>query len=236
MNTPPVDTEDLPPGTVSTGRHQVLEMQKAERQSRPGFRWRRWLLRAAGLLVLVSTVYVAVTFIQVWRASSDDGTEMSDAIVVLGAAQYDGRPSPVLEARLQRGRELFMDGLAPYIVVTGGRQDGDTYTEATSGYNWLVDRGVPDEAILKEVQGRTTYESLAATARFLRERDLDEVLLVTDGYHALRARGIASDVGLVPHVSTVDGDGATVMPLARETVAVSVGRIIGYRRLDNLMG
>jgi len=236
MPPPSVDTDDLPPGTISTGQHQRLELEKAERQSRPGFRWRRWLLRGVGFLTLLATIYVSVTFIQVWRASSDDDTQMSDAIVVLGAAQYDGRPSPVLEARLQRGRELFMDGLAPYIVVTGGRQDGDTYTEATSGYNWLVERGVPDDAILKEVQGRTTYESLAATSRFLRERDLDEVLLVTDGYHALRARGIASDVGLTPHVSTVDADGATVVPLARETVAVSVGRILGYRRLDNLMG
>ncbi len=86
---------------------------------------------------------------------------------------------------------LYRNGSAPVIVVTGGRMEGDTYTEATSGYNWLRARDVPDEAILKEVQGRSTFESLSATARFLDERDLDEVILVSDGYHALRVQGIA---------------------------------------------
>lgn len=223
---------DTPPGTITTDRHAALVLEASQRPPR---RLRRWVVRGAGVLVLLAVSYVAITFVQVWRASSRDDTTMAGAIVVLGAAQYDGRPSPVLAARLQHGLDLYRRGLAPIIVVTGGRQEGDTYTEATSGYNWLRARGVPDEAIRKEVQGRTTYESLSAAAAFLEDEGIDEVLLVTDGYHALRVAGIAEEVGLEPHVSGV-GDGPTIAQLARETAAVSVGRIIGYRRLANLTG
>jgi uncharacterized SAM-binding protein YcdF (DUF218 family) len=232
---PPTSTAELPPGTITSGEHAALQVEAAGPVGRRR-RWRRRLLRIVGALVVLVMAYLALTFIQVWRASSEDGAQPADAIVVLGAAQYDGRPSPVLEARLQRALELYEMDLAPVIVVTGGRQDGDTYTEATTGYNWLRAEGVPDGAIEKEVQGRSTYESLAATARFLRDDDVMEVILVTDGYHALRVSGIAREVGLTPHVSGVDMDGPTIAQLSRETGAVALGRIIGYRRLTNLVG
>lgn len=232
---PPTSTAELPPGTITSGEHAALQTEAAGPVGRRR-RWRRRLLRTIGVVLLLVVAYLAVTFIQVWRASSRDGAQSADAIVVLGAAQYDGEPSPVLEARLQRALELYEGGLAPVIVVTGGRQQGDRFTEATTGYNWLVAEGVPGEAIEKEVQGRSTYESLAATARFLRDEDVMEVVLVTDGYHALRVSGIAREVGLAPHVSGVDMDGPTIAQLSRETAAVSVGRIIGYRRLTNLVG
>jgi len=231
---PPTSTAELPPGTITSGEHAALQVEAAGPVGRRR-RWRRRIVRIVGALLVLVLGYVAITFIQVWRASSQDEAQPADAIVVLGAAQYDGRPSPVLAARLRRGLDLYRQGLAPLIVVTGGRQAGDTYTEATSGYNWLRARGVPDGAILKEVQGRTTYESLAATARFLRDDDVMEVVLVTDGYHALRVSGIAREVGLTPHVSGVEGDGPTIAQLTREAGAVSLGRIIGYRRLTNLL-
>lgn len=231
---PPTSTAELPPGTITSGEHAALQVEAAGPAGRRR-RWRRRIVRGIGLALVLLLAYLAVTFIQVWRASSEDGAQAADAIVVLGAAQYDGRPSPVLAARLQRALELYEMGLAPVIVVTGGRQDGDTFTEATTGYNWLRSEGVPDEAIEKEVQGRSTYESLAATARFLRDDDVMEVVLVTDGYHALRVSGIAREVGLTPHVSGVDMDGPTIAQLSRETAAVSLGRIIGYRRLTNLI-
>jgi uncharacterized SAM-binding protein YcdF (DUF218 family) len=230
---PPPTTAELPPGPTTSGEHAADEVGAAGPVGRR--RWRRWVVRGVGVVVLLAVAYLSVTFVQVWRASSRDGAETADAIVVLGAAQYDGRPSPVLEARLERALELYEAGLAPTIVVTGGRQRGDTWTEATTGYNWLRDRDVPDEAILKEVQGRNTYESLAATARFLRDEDVMEVVLVTDGYHALRVAGIAREVGLHPHVSGIDVDGPTIAQLSRETAAVSIGRVIGYRRLTNLI-
>ncbi|HYI60528.1 MAG TPA: YdcF family protein [Acidimicrobiales bacterium] len=227
--------------TVLTGEHSAVgpPPDPGPPPPAPGARARRWrrrLVRVVALLLLLALSYLAVTFLQVWRASSRDDTARADAIVVLGAAQYDGRPSPVLEARLGHALDLYEQGLAPRIVVTGGRQDGDTFTEATSGYNWLRSRGVPDEAILKEVDGHNTFESLLAASRFLRARGHDEVLLVSDGYHALRVAGIAREVGLEPYVSTVNPDSSSIGALGRETFAVAVGRVIGYGRLTRITG
>lgn len=231
--TPPVaTTEDLPAGLISTGEHLALEADPPP----PRRVWPGRVVRIVALLLVVGFAYLTVTFLQVWRASSQDSSPRSDAIVVLGAAQYDGRPSPVLEARLRQALALYQRGVAPTIVVTGGRQSGDTFTEATAGYNWLRARGVPDEAIRKEVQGTNTFESLASTSRFLEEEGAQEVVLVTDDYHALRVAGIADEVGLEPHVSTVSQEGASVTQLGRETLAVSIGRVTGYRRLTNITG
>jgi uncharacterized SAM-binding protein YcdF (DUF218 family) len=124
-----------------------------------------------------------------------------DAIVVLGAAQYDGRPSPVLAARLDHALRLWAEGLSPRIVVTGGKRPGDRFTEAQASAEYLMDRGVPDEVILREVQGATSWESLAASARILRERGLGSVVLVSDPYHAKRIAGIASELGLTAFTS-----------------------------------
>jgi uncharacterized SAM-binding protein YcdF (DUF218 family) len=192
-------------------------------------------LLLAGLVLLLA--YVTITFVLVYRASNQDDARPADAIIVLGAAQYDGRPSPVLRDRLDHALELYDAGLASRIVVTGGRQEGDRFTEATSGYNYLRERGIPDEALLKEVGGTNTYESLAASARFLRARDLTSVVLVTDGYHAFRVRSIAEDLGLDAVASPTETRltrSAELRQIARETLAVSVGRIIGWNRLFRL--
>jgi uncharacterized SAM-binding protein YcdF (DUF218 family) len=197
----------------------------------PRRRWWRRPVLVAGILVGLLVFYVGVTFVQVWQASRHDGARPAEAIVVLGAAQYNGRPSPALEARLSHALDLYRRHLAPLVVVTGGRQQGDRFTEATTGYNYLRAHGVPDRAIRKEVQGRTTYESLAATARFLHAEGVDSVILVSGPAHAERLAGIAEDVGLDAVVSPSDGS-ASLGSLVRETVAVSLGRILGYRRLD----
>lgn len=198
--------------------------------TRAGRRRRRVLL-GLGLLAVLVASYVLGTFVQVWQASTRDAARPAEAIVVLGAAQYDGRPSPALQDRLDHALELYDAGVAPIVVVTGGRQTGDRFTEATSGYNYLRRHGVPDDAIRKEVQGRTTYESLAAVARFLRAEDLDDVVLVSSPAHAKRLADIASDVGLHAAISPADV-GTPPRALIRETVAVSIGRLLGYRRLD----
>jgi uncharacterized SAM-binding protein YcdF (DUF218 family) len=204
----------------------------------PRPRWWRWpsRLALAGLALVVG--YFAVTFVQVWLASRAGEPDRAEAIVVLGAAQYDGRPSPVLAARLRHALDLYEQGKAPLIVVTGGRQEGDRFTEATSGYNWLRAHGVPDEDILKEVQGHNTWESVAAVARFLRPRDVSEVILVSAGTHSLRLRGVSDEVGLDAQVSPAPGSEPggfrRVRATLRETVAVGFGRILGYRRLTNL--
>lgn len=201
-----------------------------------GPRWsrrRKVFLGALAAIVLV-VGYVGVTFVQVWQASREDGARNAEAIVVLGAAQYDGTPSPALQARLEHALELYEQGLAPMIVVTGGRQEGDRFTEAKSGYNYLRGRGVPDEVIRMEVQGASTYESMAAVARFLKAEGISEVVLVSSPAHAKRLAGIADDVGLDAGISPTDAKPG-IREYTRETVAVAAGRLVGYRRLTNML-
>jgi uncharacterized SAM-binding protein YcdF (DUF218 family) len=196
--------------------------------------WGRWLARVALALLVLLAAYLAATFVQVHRASTRDGARPADAIIVLGAAQWNGQPSPVLQERLDHALELYEDGLAPLVVLTGGKQEADTFTEATTGYNYLRDHGVPDEALLKEVDGTSTWDSLRATRRFLAERGADEVVLVTDDYHAYRVEAIAEEIGFDATVSPTDSllsGTRQLRQLLRETAAVSVGRIIGYDRL-----
>jgi uncharacterized SAM-binding protein YcdF (DUF218 family) len=197
----------------------------------PKARWARRTLWIGLALVGLVVVYVAGTFVQVWLASRSDGARSADAIVVLGAAQYNGRASPALQNRLDHALDLYEQGLAPLIVVTGGRQEGDRFTEAAVGYHYLRAHGVPDSAIRMEVQGHTTYQSLAAAARFLRSEDIDDVILVSGPATAKRLAGISGDVGLDSAISPSDGT-PTLGSLVRETGAVSVGRLIGYRRLE----
>lgn len=196
-------------------------------------RWLRRLVWAGLLLSALLAVYLVVTFVQVWSAARSDEAGPVDAIVVLGAAQYDGDPSPVLRARLDHAAELFREGHAPLVVVTGGKQEGDRVTQAAAGFLYLREQGIPEAAILLEVDGTSTYTELAATSRILRDRGLGRVLMVSDAYHSARLLAIADEVGLDGAVSPTDtGYGATA--LVRETAALSLGRIVGFRRLDSL--
>ena len=192
------------------------------------------MLRLVALVVGATLVYLAVTAVQVWAASRRDQARPAQAIVVLGSAQYNGRPSPDLQARLDHVLILWDRHLAAVIVVTGGKQTGDRFTEATASADYLEAHGVPDAAILREVQGRDSWESLSAAAAILRQRGLARVLLVSDPFHDERLEAIASELGLHGYVSptrTSPIRGRHVVPyFARETVAVAVGRIIGFRR------
>ena len=182
--------------------------------------------------------YVGVTGIQVWWASRQDGARDAEAIVVHGAAQYDGRPSPVLEARLDHVVELYEQGYADYIIVTGGNQPGDRFTEAETSARYLSLHGVPGGLIERETTGATSYESLASVARFLREDGVRDVILVSDPYHSQRIASIAEEVGLAATVSPTPTSPfrgwERLHRIARETLAVAVGRIVGFRRLDRL--
>jgi uncharacterized SAM-binding protein YcdF (DUF218 family) len=200
-------------------------------------RWVRVVVRLLLAIVTLLFLYFAVTFVQVYSASQNDGAREAEAIVVLGAAQYDGRPSPVLQHRLDHAYELWKEEFAPIIVVTGGRKEGDRFTEADASYRYLRNQGVPDEAILREESGRNTWEQLAGSARFLEDRSIDEVLLVTDDYHAFRVEAVAEELGLDASVSPTDAGLSTMgafKALLRESAAVSIGRIIGYGRLVRL--
>jgi len=200
----------------------------------------RWLtVRRVRRAVLIGAVivggYVGLTFLQVLQASGEDSRHSADAIVVLGAAQYDGEPSPVLARRLDHAFELWEAGVADIVVTTGSNQPGDRFTEGYAGLEYLLFAGIPEDQIFAVTDGDSSWEQLAATARVLRARDLESVILVSDPYHALRLRQIADQVGLDASVSSTDG-GSSIRQLLRETAGVSLGRILGYRRVDNWLG
>lgn len=146
--------------------------------------------------------------VSVLRAATRDEAARADAIVVLGAAQYRGRPSPVLRARLDHAVGLYARGLAPRLVLTGGIADGDTASEAAVGRLYALEAGVPDSAILTENEGRTTGQSMERVARLLAARGLTDVVLVSDPFHVLRASHSARRHGLSVRTSPTRTDDA----------------------------
>jgi uncharacterized SAM-binding protein YcdF (DUF218 family) len=141
----------------------------------------------------------------------------------------------VFQARLDHAAGLYEEGIAPTIVVTGGKQEGDRFTEAAAGAQYLNSRGVPDAAILRETTSRSSWESLAATANFLEERDITEVVLVSDPFHALRIEAIADELGLDAVTSPTRTSPITGLSewwrFVIETLRVGAGRIFGFGRL-----
>lgn len=149
------------------------------------------------MLVVLAVVIAYPLFLafRIWQQSRIDEVRRADAIVVLGAAQYDGDPSPVFEARLEQAEYLYNEDLAPRIVVTGGRPEGDRFSESEVGRSYLVGKGVPDEAILSEDEGMTTLESLTNVHDIAADNGIDTVLLVSDPLHSERIKAIATDLG-----------------------------------------
>ena len=171
----------------------------------PGSRWslRRRITLVIGGVLSLGWLASAVT---VLRAATRDEAGPADAIVVLGAAQYRGRPSPVLRTRLDHAVGLYAQGVAPRVVLTGGVADGDTASEAAVSRLYVLAAGVPDSALLLENEGRTTGQSLERVARLLRARRMTEVVLVSDPFHVLRAGRIAKRHGLVVRTSPTRTD------------------------------
>ena len=198
----------------------------------------KWGIRAVLAVVAIGAVYLAVTFVQVWNASRQDQARPVQAIVVLGAAQYNGVPSPDLRARLDHAYGLWQRHLSDVIVVTGGKQPGDRFTEAAAGADYLAARGVPQSAILREISGRNSWQSLESTASFLMARQRFTVLLVSDPFHDKRIALMAGELGLTPYLSPTRtsplGTGTKVQNYVKETGEVAVGRIIGFRHLVDL--
>lgn len=151
-------------------------------------------------LVLAATVGVVLVggyaTYRIWEQGQRDEQRPADAIVVLGAAQYDGRPSPLFEARLDHALSLYFAGIAPRLIVTGGKAEGDRWTEAEAARDYAMARGVPGDAILAEDRGRNTLESLRAVAVILEEEGLRSVVFVSDRMHMLRVLRIARDLGI----------------------------------------
>ncbi len=190
------------------------------------------------LVGLAALLYVGITFVQVWWSSKRDDAGPAGAIVVLGAAQYDGRPSPVLQARLDHALDLYRSEVARVIVVTGSNRPGDRVTEATAAASYLHTHGIPEAAIRREVQGTNTYDQLAASRRFLDDEGIRSVVLVSDPLHshrlALTARETGLDARISPRPVQRQELAERMRVWVRETLAVSAGRLIGFRRLRNL--
>jgi len=176
------------------------------------------LLRAvARVAVVVGVAAVALTGYATYRIldqGARDERRPADAIVVMGAAQYDGRPSPVFPARIDHAVELFHAGIAPWLIVTGGKAEGDRTTEAASARAYAIDRGVPADAILAEDRSRTTLESIHGVAALMTEHELGSAVFVSDPTHMLRVLRMADDAG-------IDGSGSptTTSPVERDPVA-----------------
>jgi uncharacterized SAM-binding protein YcdF (DUF218 family) len=161
----------------------------------------RTYLRVTSAIVGLVLVGWVVSIVLVERAGRRDEAQKADAIVVLGAAQYVGRPSPVLRARVDHAVSLWKRGLAPTLIFTGGIGVGDTTSEAAVARKYAISRGVPDRAIVLEINGRTTSESMRAVARIMDDREQKSLILVSDPFHMLRLSILARRHGLQPYTS-----------------------------------
>jgi uncharacterized SAM-binding protein YcdF (DUF218 family) len=173
----------------------------------------RSLVRLLLAGIVAALLVVGWATFRIWDVGNHDDRPAADAIVVLGAAQYNGRPSVILKARLDHAIDLYHDGVARYVIVTGGKADGDVTTEAASARTYAIGRGLPAAAILTEDRGRTTLESLRGAASILRDRGFETAVFVSDRTHMLRVLRIARDEGIAafgsptatsPSDSTVD--------------------------------
>jgi len=206
------DTERLPPNPTSPSvpwQHDSLSSQQDDGTQfdgprgrlsgadRPRRRYRAlaWIRSILVLIVIAIPLFILLIAGAVyWQARTDEARPV-DAIVVLGAAQYNGRPSPVLSARLDHALALYDDGTAPLIVLTGGKMQGDAFTEAEAGQAHLEERGVPASAILLENEGQDTFTSMEGVAALLDGSGVGRILLVSDGFHLLRAELMARHFG-----------------------------------------
>ncbi|WP_308283098.1 YdcF family protein [Pseudonocardia nigra] len=156
----------------------------------------RWAFRLIVGALLVGALIVGGTAFRVWQVARVDERRPVDAVVVLGAAQYDGEPSSIFAARLRHAEELYEEGVAPRIVTTGGQRAGDAYSEAEAGRAYLVERGVPAEDVVAVGEGSDTLGSVQAVAARARQDGWESALVVSDPWHSLRARIMARDSGL----------------------------------------
>jgi uncharacterized SAM-binding protein YcdF (DUF218 family) len=192
---------DLPAATPTTARHarrvgseaRTVPL-RAPRAPRP--RRGRWIFRLVVGALLMAALVVGGTAFRVWQVARIDGRQPVDAVIVLGAAQYDGEPSSIFAYRLRHAEALYEEGLAPRIVTTGGGRIGDVYTEAEAGRRYLIERGVPAEDVVAVAEGSDTLGSLQAVADQAEQDGWQSALVVSDPWHSLRARTMARDSGL----------------------------------------
>ncbi len=189
-------------------------------------------------IALVS--YVGIAAASLTWIGTYQYTKTVDVIVVMGAAQYDGVPSPLLASRLQHALDLWKQKQAPVIAVTGGKRVGDRFTEGDTSRRWLADRGVPAADIIVESVGRSTWESIENLAPLLNNANVHSAVIVSSSWHVQRAALSLEDLGFSAH-SSASPDGvlsgsSEKSKLIREIAGVSLGRIIGFGTLFDITG
>jgi uncharacterized SAM-binding protein YcdF (DUF218 family) len=197
----------------------------------------RWALKLAVLVVVGLAVYFVVTLAQVWLTSRQYDPRPAQAIVVMGAAQYNGIPSPDLRARLDQALILFQEGYSHLVGLTGSKEKGDVYTESEAGAHYLEDHAVPSADIV-EAGGDDSWRNLSELAPKLKARGVHTVLIVTDPFHEDRSMAIASALGFTPYpaptqTSPITGM-STVPYFLKEALGVGLGRVIGFQNLHVL--
>jgi len=158
----------------------------------------RWWIRALILLVGAVVLFLVVTVARIVETASQQELHPADAIVVFGAAEYSGHPSPVLRARLDHALDLFHRGLAPVVITTGGAALDPNFSEGGVGRDYLIRRGVPERSLIAETQGRDTAESAVRVAVIMRANDLHSCVAVSDAYHVFRIRKLLEHEGIGP--------------------------------------
>ena len=153
-------------------------------------------------VLTIASGYVAL-IVNVYRYGETRDTNDADAIVVLGAAQWEGKPSPMFQARLDRAYVLYQNGVAPFIFITGGIGEGATLSDSRIGEEYLINTGIDEYVILTERQSRTTWQNLNQVKKVLSDKKLDSILLVSHDFHIMRAKKMAQDLGMVAYASPV---------------------------------
>lgn len=153
----------------------------------------RWLLT---MILAIALAIPPATWGWVWYTARQDDRDRSDAIIVLGASQYNGVPSPVFEARLRQAQSLYQQGVAPMIITVGGKQPADNHTEAAAGRDWLIEVGIPSDQIVAVEEGSDTLQSIGAVAEVYDQETWETAIIVSDPWHSLRAKQMAADHGI----------------------------------------
>jgi uncharacterized SAM-binding protein YcdF (DUF218 family) len=186
-----------------------------------------------GAAVLAFALLVTSTALAIWWNARQDSRPTSDAIVVLGSAQYNGVPSSIFEARLEHAIALYEDGVAPMIVTVGGKATGDEFTEAEAGRDYLANAGIPADSLLAVPEGVDTLESMRAVSTAFDEHGWTSAVLVTDPWHAMRAERMAEDAGIEAESSptrqgpAVETRATQFRYILRETAAYLLYRATG---------
>jgi uncharacterized SAM-binding protein YcdF (DUF218 family) len=189
--------------------------------------------RVVVALVVAAVLIAGSTALAIWWTARQDARPHSDAIVVLGSAQYNGRPSSIFAARLEHARTLYEQGVAPVVVTVGGKKSGDQFTEAEAGRDYLAREGIPAAHLLAVPEGVDTLESMRDVAATFREHGWTKAILVTDPWHVMRAQKMAADSG-IQAASSPTRQGPAVQTrstqfkyILRETAAYLVYRLTG---------